>query len=79
MFHRVNMHEMLMTSAIGEGEGPPAQLRLDHKCTAIDHENGIITFANGVIARHDMIIGADGIGVRILTLSHSNRFSYPFL
>ncbi|OAL23606.1 hypothetical protein AYO22_06183 [Fonsecaea multimorphosa] len=62
MFHRVNMHEMLMDSATGRGEGTPAQLRLDHKCKEIDHERGIVTFENGVVAQHDMIIGADGIG-----------------
>ncbi|EXJ65519.1 salicylate hydroxylase [Cladophialophora yegresii CBS 114405] len=62
MFHRVNMHEMLMDAAIGQGEGPPARLRLDHKCRSIDHEHGIITFDNGVTAHHDMIVGADGIG-----------------
>ena len=62
LFHRVNMHEMLMNSAIGNGEGQPAQLRLDHKCLSIDHTNGIITFENGVNSHHDLIIGADGIG-----------------
>jgi salicylate hydroxylase len=62
MFHRVNMHEMLMDSATGAGEGPAARLRLDHKCRSIDHEHGIITFENGVVAQHDMIVGADGIG-----------------
>ena len=56
------MHTMLMASATGEGDGLPAQLRLDHRCQTIDHETGTITFTNGVIAQHDMIIGADGIG-----------------
>ncbi|KAJ9606222.1 hypothetical protein H2200_009183 [Cladophialophora chaetospira] len=62
MFHRVNMHEMLMDSAMGCGEGPPARLVLDHKCQSIDHDNGIVTFENGSVVRHDMIVGADGIG-----------------
>ena len=66
MFHRVNMHEMLMDSATNSrGEGPPAQLRLDHKCQEIDHETGIITFTNGITAHHDLIVGADGIGSRV--------------
>ena len=56
------MHEMLMASATGQGEGPPAEIRLDHKCKAIDHEAGTITFENGIVAHHDMIVGADGIG-----------------
>lgn len=65
MFHRVNMHAMLMDSATGAAhEGAPAILKVNHKCVAIDHDNGIITFENGVTARHDLIIGADGIGVR---------------
>jgi salicylate hydroxylase len=65
MFHRVNMHEMLMDSAVGEAhEGTPGTLKVDHKCVEIDHEAGLITFENGVQAKHDLIIGADGIGVR---------------
>jgi salicylate hydroxylase len=31
MFHRQYMHRMLMDSAIGEGEGPPAQLIVNHQ------------------------------------------------
>lgn len=63
MFHRVNMHEMLMASATGPGEGEPATLRLNHPCESIDHESGTITFKNNTTAKHDMIVGADGIGV----------------
>ena len=63
MFHRVNMHEMLMDSAMGEGEGIPATLKVNHKCVAIDHESGVVTFGNGVKAQHALIVGADGIGV----------------
>ena len=63
MFHRVDMHAMLMESCLGKGNGVPAKLVVDHKCTAIDVEAGNITFENGVIVSHDLIIGADGIGV----------------
>ncbi|EXJ53742.1 uncharacterized protein A1O5_12991 [Cladophialophora psammophila CBS 110553] len=56
------MLEMLMHSATGTGEGTPAKLRLNHKCKEIDHDKGIVTFENGVVAQHDMIVGADGIG-----------------
>ncbi|KAA8571163.1 hypothetical protein EYC84_000506 [Monilinia fructicola] len=47
MFHRVNMHEMLMDSATGP-----------------DH-SGLITFDNGLQAKHDLIVGADGIGSQV--------------
>ncbi|CAI7594265.1 unnamed protein product [Penicillium bialowiezense] len=62
MFHRQYMHAMLKDSAMGEGEGAPAILKVNHKCRDIDIENGKITFENGSIAQHDLIIGADGIG-----------------
>lgn len=65
MFHRVNMHEMLMTSATGPGEGEPAKLVLNHAYESVDHETGTITFKNGVTAQHDLIVGADGIGVGV--------------
>ncbi|TAQ88663.1 hypothetical protein B7494_g3031 [Chlorociboria aeruginascens] len=63
MFHRVNMHDMLMDSAVGKGHsGTPGTLKLDHKCISIDHEAGVVAFENGVQVKHDLIIGADGIG-----------------
>ena len=64
MFHRVNMHQMLMASATGPGEGEPAVLKLNHACESIDHEYGTLTFKNKLTAKHDLIVGADGIGVR---------------
>jgi salicylate hydroxylase len=64
MFHRVDMHKMLMDDALStEGEGVPVKLVVDHKCTAIDVQSGLITFANGAKAPHEVIIGADGVGV----------------
>ncbi|KAH6682736.1 hypothetical protein B0J14DRAFT_673144 [Halenospora varia] len=63
MFHRQYMHAMLMDCATQDGgEGVPAKLIVNHKCSAIDLENGIVTFENGVTATHDVVIGADGIG-----------------
>ncbi len=63
MFHRVDMHAMLMKSAVEEaGEGILAVLKVNHKAVDINHEAGIISFENGVQAKHDLIIGADGIG-----------------
>jgi len=68
MFHQVDMHTMLMDSAIGEGDGPPAKLVLDHKCRDIDLDTGLVSFENGVTAQHDLVVRADGIGVGIFLL-----------
>ncbi|PNP46142.1 hypothetical protein TGAMA5MH_02177 [Trichoderma gamsii] len=63
MFHRQYMHAMLKDSALGEeGKGTPAKIEVNHQCQHIDLDAGKITFTNGVVARHDLIIGADGIG-----------------
>ena len=63
MFHRVNMHEMLMDSATGKNHaGFPAALKVNHKCVEIDHQAGVITFENGITAQHDLIVGSDGAG-----------------
>ncbi|EMD88350.1 hypothetical protein COCC4DRAFT_44191 [Bipolaris maydis ATCC 48331] len=63
MFHRQYMHAMLMDSAVGQrGEGVPAVLKVNHKAKDVNLETGEVTFENGVTAKHDVIIGADGIG-----------------
>ncbi|CAF3622068.1 hypothetical protein SNK05_010452 [Fusarium graminearum] len=63
MFHRQYMHAMLKDTAMGEdGEGEPVKLLVKHKCTSIDIPDGTITFDNGVTVKHDLIVGADGIG-----------------
>lgn len=63
MFHRVDMHAMLMDAALGHNyEGTPATLKVNHKCVDIDSEKGLVVFENGVTARHELVIGADGIG-----------------
>ncbi|KAF4585973.1 salicylate hydroxylase [Ophiocordyceps camponoti-floridani] len=63
LFHRQDMHAMLREAALSdEGEGVPAVLVVNHKCTWIDIEAGLIGFDNGSSSRHDVIIGADGIG-----------------
>ncbi|KAJ4375344.1 hypothetical protein N0V83_002430 [Neocucurbitaria cava] len=68
MFHRQNMHAMLKDTATQEGEGTPAKLLVNHACTSIDLEQGIIFFKNGVTAQHDLIVGADGIGSVVRTI-----------
>lgn len=69
MFHRQDMHAMLMESAIGEkGEGQPAKLVVNHKCRNLDVETGEVVFENGVKVKHDVVIGADGIGSAVRSL-----------
>ncbi|KAF3061324.1 FAD-dependent urate hydroxylase [Daldinia childiae] len=63
MFHRQYMHTMLKDCALQEeGEGIPAKLIVNHQCENIDLESSTVTFANGKTAKHDLIVGADGIG-----------------
>ncbi|CAO2651863.1 Nn.00g001460.m01.CDS01 [Neocucurbitaria sp. VM-36] len=63
MFHRQYMHAILKDCALQfEGEGTPAELKVNHKCQSIDLETGTIHFANGVVAQHELIVGSDGIG-----------------
>ncbi|KAF7717769.1 Aromatic-ring hydroxylase-like protein [Penicillium ucsense] len=77
MFHRQYMHSMLMDTALGDdGEGTPAKLMVNHRCRDIDMESNIITFENGDQVKHDLIIGADGIGSavrRILGIEPEKR------
>lgn len=66
MFHRQDMHKTLLETACGErGDGPPAQLFVNHKAAEIDVEAGKITFENGKTVTVDLIIGADGVRVNI--------------
>jgi salicylate hydroxylase len=68
MFHRFDMHAMLMDSATGVSyQGTPTILQVNHKCVSIDHSAGEITFQNGLTSKHDLIIGADGIGSTVRT------------
>lgn len=66
MFHRQYMHAMLKDCALAEqGKGPPAKLVVNHKCQDIETEIGTITFHNGKTAKHDLVIGSDGIGSKV--------------
>ncbi|KAF4761830.1 hypothetical protein N7455_003590 [Penicillium solitum] len=62
MFHRQYMHAMLKDSALGEGEGVPATLKVNYRCRDIDLKTSTVVFENGEIISHDLIVGADGIG-----------------
>ncbi|KAF8130432.1 hypothetical protein K438DRAFT_1886627 [Mycena galopus ATCC 62051] len=59
--HRSDLYEELKRMATGEGEGPPARLRLGAKVVAGDVEEGTVTLQGGEVVHADLIIGADGI------------------
>lgn len=62
MFHRQDMHKMLMDTAISqEGKGVPAEIVMDHIAEDVNTDTGIITFRNGNKVTADLIIGSDGI------------------
>lgn len=74
------MHRMFQDSACSEKythAGPPARLLVNHRCTAIDLDNGIVTFDNGTTATHDVVIGADGIGSSVRTIIGINPSKRP--
>ncbi|KAJ7472726.1 FAD/NAD(P)-binding domain-containing protein [Mycena latifolia] len=58
---RSDIHDELMRLAIGEGEGPPAQLHLDSKVVECDPEAGTVALGDGQTIHADVVIGADGI------------------
>ncbi|KAJ6507718.1 FAD/NAD(P)-binding domain-containing protein [Mycena vitilis] len=70
--HRIDLHDALKRLALGEGEGPPAQLILGSKVVGCDPESGTITLGNGEIIHADVVLGADGIHsvVRTSILGH---------
>ncbi|KAJ7124310.1 hypothetical protein C8R44DRAFT_875363 [Mycena epipterygia] len=59
--HRSDLHDELKRLAIGEGEGPPAELHLNSKVVACDPEAGSVTLADKEVVHADVVIGADGI------------------
>ncbi|OAQ66108.1 salicylate hydroxylase [Pochonia chlamydosporia 170] len=61
-FHRIDLHQHLKHVATTEdGKGIPAQLKVWHKAVDLDPITGKITFENGTVATHDVIVCADGI------------------
>lgn len=76
MFHRQYMHSMLMDTALAEeGKGVPAKLVVNYKCANIDTKTGLVEFDNGEKVKHDLVVGADGIGsvVRKLIGVHPDK------
>lgn len=47
-------------------------LRLNHTYESLDAEKGVITFTNGTSVQHDIVVGADGVGV-----SDAHSIVYP--
>lgn len=67
--HRVRLHNELKRVATGsEGVGPPAILHKSSKVTAVDPDAATITLENGSSYSGDLILGADGISVSLITL-----------
>lgn len=62
MFHRVDMHEMLLEAATSpDGPGEPATVVVDHIAKSCDPEAGTVEFENGETIKADLVIGSDGI------------------
>ncbi|KAF7348375.1 FAD/NAD(P)-binding domain-containing protein [Mycena sanguinolenta] len=60
--HRSDLYEELKRMATdGEGEGPPAKLRLGTKVVACHVEEGSVTLDSGEVVHADLILGADGV------------------
>ncbi|PWY96905.1 FAD/NAD(P)-binding domain-containing protein [Testicularia cyperi] len=66
MFHRQDMHRVLMESAISQdGHGPPCTVVMDHIAEHVDTDAGTITFRNGNVVKADLIVGSDGIRSKV--------------
>ncbi|KAJ7888810.1 FAD/NAD(P)-binding domain-containing protein [Mycena leptocephala] len=65
--HRSDLYEELKRLAIGDGEGPPAKLRLGATVSGCDPEDGTITLSSGEVVYSDLVLGADGINSVIRT------------
>lgn len=67
--HRVNLHEKLKALVIEtEGSGPPASLHTSSKVVHLDPEKGRVELADGTVVQGDVVLGADGIYVRSLSI-----------
>lgn len=63
-FHRIDIHKQLLKSAFEEpGEGPTCVLKVNHKATEVDYDQGLLRFENGIEESADLIVAADGIRV----------------
>ncbi|KAJ7778666.1 FAD/NAD(P)-binding domain-containing protein [Mycena maculata] len=65
--HRNDLYEELNRLATGEGEGPPAKLRLGSKVVRCNAEEGSISLESGEVVHADFVLGADGVNSIIRT------------
>lgn len=66
LVHRVSLHDQLKKLATSEaGAGTPAKLRTASKVVEIDPEKGTLTLETGETSTADIIVGADGVYVRV--------------
>lgn len=66
LIHRIDLHEGLKTMALdAKGTGVPATLHLRTKVVACDPHKPSITLEDGRSFEGDLVLGADGLHVRI--------------
>lgn len=72
MCHRTDLHDELKRLAFGmDGAGPPATLHLGHEVVSCDPVAATLTLKNGDVRQGDLIVGADGIHVRLVAVFFS--------
>ncbi|KAJ6464839.1 FAD/NAD(P)-binding domain-containing protein [Mycena sanguinolenta] len=73
--HRSDVHDELMRLAVGEGEGPPVELRLGTRVVDCSPEDGAVTLEGGQVIQADLVIGADGLRstIRTTILGHPQK------
>ncbi|KAJ7018247.1 FAD/NAD(P)-binding domain-containing protein [Mycena alexandri] len=70
MVHRVDLHNELRRLALEvQGDSPPVSLYLNHRVVSCDTDACTVTLEGGAVRTADLIIGADGIRVRLMLAS----------
>lgn len=66
LVHRVRLHEELQRRATSpEGEGEAIELRTSSRAVDVDPHSGNVILENGEQVHGDVIVGADGVHVRV--------------
>lgn len=67
---RYEIHNALKSAAVAtEGAGPPVSLNLNARVIDVIPESATVVFRDGSTIAGDLVIGADGIKVGILTMN----------